>query len=124
MNDMNDVMAEMDFQFFGSGEHGMSVDGMRTVINNDHFLFLDVRTNEEVKYVSFPFAKHIPFDELPKRLEELPKDKCIVTFCSSVFRGAMAYAFLLANGFDEVKGMVAPIEDMVMAFKPGPLAKM
>lgn len=124
MPGMNDIVPEMDFEFFSAGEHGMSVDGMRTALNNDHFLFLDVRSEIEAKYVSFPFAMHIPFNELPERLDELPKDKCIVTFCSSVFRGATAYAYLLSQGFDEVRGMVSPIEDMVMAFKPGPLGKM
>lgn len=123
MDEFNDILKEMDFQFFGSGEHGMSVEDMRHAIGNDHFLFLDVRTNEEVAHVAFPFAKHIPLDELPKRLDELPRDKFIVTFCAAVFRGAIAFAYLRANGFDEVKGLVAPLEDMVMPFKPGPLAK-
>lgn len=124
MNDLNQIFKEMDFQFFGSGEHGMSVDGMRKVLNNDHFVFLDVRSNEEVKYHSFPFALHIPLNELPERLGEVPRDKFVITFCSSVFRGAMAYTYLLANGYEEVKGLTASSEDMAMAFKPGPLSKM
>lgn len=37
MNDLNRAFKEMDFQFFGSGEHGMSIQGMRKVLNNDHF---------------------------------------------------------------------------------------
>ncbi|WP_319541580.1 rhodanese-like domain-containing protein [uncultured Pseudodesulfovibrio sp.] len=123
MEEFNDILEEMDFQFFGSGEHGMSVEDMRHAIGNDHFLFLDVRTNEEVAHVSFPFAKHIPLNELPDRLDELPRDKFIVTFCAAVFRGAIAFAYLRANGFDEVKGLTASLEDMVMPFKPGPLAK-
>jgi hypothetical protein len=36
----------------------------------------------------------------------------------------MAYTYLLANGYEEVKGLTASSEDMAMAFKPGPLAKM
>lgn len=124
MDELNQVFKEMDFQFFGSGEHGMSIDGMRKVLNNDHFVFLDVRTHEEVKYQSFPFALHIPLNEMPDRLNEVPKDKCVIAFCSSVFRGAMAYTYLLANGYEEVKGLTAPSEDMALAFKPGPLAKM
>jgi rhodanese-related sulfurtransferase len=124
MSDLNQILKEMDFQFFGSGEHGMSIEGMRKVVGNDHFLFLDVRTDEEVHYLSFPFAKHIPLNELPERLVEVPKDKFIITFCSSVFRGAVAYTFLLANGYEEVKGLTGSSEDMAQAFKPGPLAKM
>lgn len=124
MSSLNKVITEMDFNFFGSGEHGMSIEGMRKVLGNDHFVFLDVRCEKEVAYVSFPFAVHIPLNELPERLEELPKDKMIVTFCSSVFRGAIAYTYLLANGFEEVKGLTASMEEMIQAFKPGPLANM
>ena len=124
MSNLNQIIKEMDFQFFGSGEHGMSIEEMRKVLNNDHFLFLDVRTNEEANHLSFPFAMHIPLDELPDRLDEVPRDKFVVTFCAAVFRGAIAYTYLLANGYDEVKGLIGASEDIVMAFKPGPLAKM
>lgn len=124
MSGLNEVLAEMDFDFLGSGEHSMNVEGMRTVLGNDHFVFLDVRTDRETEYVRFPFAVHIPLNELPERLGELPEGKCIVPFCSSVFRSAMAYAFLRANGFGEVKGLAVSMETMIQAFKPGPLAKM
>lgn len=124
MNELNQVLREMDFEFLGSGEHSMSIEGMRKVLGNDHFVFLDIRSHKEVEYLSFPFAIHIPLNELPERLRELSKDKFIIAFCSSVFRGAVAYTFLRANGFEEVKGLTASFEEMVKAFKPGPLAKM
>ena len=124
MEKLNQMLSKMDFDFFSAGKHGMSIDGMRKVLGNDHVVFLDVRSNKEAQYLSFPFAVHIPMDELPGRLEELPRDKCIVAFCSSVFRGAIAYTYLRANGFDEVKGLTASMEEMISAFKPGPLAKM
>jgi rhodanese-related sulfurtransferase len=124
MKALDQIVAEMDFDFLGSGEHTMSVEGMRKVLNNDHFVFLDIRTDQEQAYVTFPFATHIPLHELPARLEELPKDKFIVTFCTSVFRGAVAYTLLRAHGFEEVKGLAASMEELVKIFKPGPLAKM
>ncbi|WP_319471947.1 rhodanese-like domain-containing protein [uncultured Pseudodesulfovibrio sp.] len=124
MEEFNDILEEMDFDFFSTGEHGMSVEAMRHAIGNDHFFFLDVRTNEEVAHVSFPFATHIPLEELPERLNEVPRDKFVVTFCAAIFRGAIAYAYLRANGYDEVKGLTAPLEGMVMPFKPGPLGQL
>jgi hypothetical protein len=36
----------------------------------------------------------------------------------------VAYTYLRANGFDEVKGLAASMEDLVKIFKPGPLSKM
>ncbi len=123
MNELNRIITEMDFAFFGSGQHGMSVENMKKNLGNEHFLFLDVRSNEETGYVSFPFARHIPLNELPKRINELPKDKLVVAFCSSVFRGVIAYTYLLSQGFEEVKALTANTEDMVKVFKPGPLYK-
>ncbi len=124
MSDLNTLVTQMDFKFFSSGAHSMSIDGMRKVLGDDHYIFLDVRTHEEVKYLCFPFALHIPMNELPDRLNEVPKEKFIIPFCSSVFRGALAYMYLKANGYEEVKGLTASSEDMASAFKPGPLSKM
>lgn len=124
MNELDETLTEMDFDFLGNGKHAMSVDGMRKVLDNEHFIFLDVRTEKEKGYCDFPFAKHIPLHELPGRLDELSKDKCIIAFCSSIFRGAVAYTYLRANGFAEVKGLTATMEEMIGAFKPGPLSKM
>lgn len=124
MKELDVVLEEMDFEFLGSGEHSMNIEGMRKALKNDHFMFLDIRSEEEVSYTTFPFAASIPLHDLPKKYEELPKDKCIVVFCSSIFRAAVAYTYLRAKGFDEVKGLTVPMEDMVKAFKPGPLSKM
>jgi rhodanese-related sulfurtransferase len=124
MDLLDQVVSDMDFHFFGAGEHGMSVEDLRKALGNSHYLFLDVRTKREAEYAAFPFAVHIPLEELPERLSELPRDKMIVTFCASVFRGAIAYTYLLAKGFEDVKGMTATGEEMITALKPGPLATM
>lgn len=124
MKDLNQILQAMDFQFLGSGRHSMSIDGMKKALSDEQFVFLDVRTDEEVKYLAFPFALHIPLNELPERLAQVPKDKLIVPFCSSIFRGAVAYLYLVANGYEKVKCLTAATEDMSQVFKPGPLAKM
>lgn len=126
MKTLDDAVAEMDFDFLSSGEHSMSVEGMRKALGNgeDNVVFLDVRSDKELEYLSLPFAKHIPLHELPERISELPKDKLIVTYCSSIFRAGIAYTYLRANGFENVKGLTAFIEDMVKAFKPTPLSNM
>jgi rhodanese-related sulfurtransferase len=121
MESFDDILKEMDFDFFGSGEYGMSLEEAQRVLSNDHFIFLDIRTSEEVERVTFPFAKHIPLNELPDRLDELPKDKFIVPFCASVFRAAMAYVYLLTKGYDEVKGLTATTDQLATILKPGPL---
>ena len=39
MKDMNELIAEMDFEYLGSGTHAMGVEGMRKNLHNDHYLF-------------------------------------------------------------------------------------
>ena len=45
------------------------------------FVILDVRSAEGYRAGHVPGAVHIPFEELPKRMKELPKDKDIITYC-------------------------------------------
>jgi rhodanese-related sulfurtransferase len=124
MKALENVIREMDFDFFGSGEHAMSPEGVRQVLDNDHFVFLDVRADEEARYLTFPFAVRIPLHELPDRIDELPRDKCIVTFCASIFRAAIAYTLLMAKGFEEVKGVPVCCDELAVIFKPGPIYSM
>ncbi|SKA74738.1 rhodanese-like domain-containing protein [Desulfobaculum bizertense] len=114
-------LEKMDFEFFATGQYSFHVDEAVNLITNPHFLFLDVRAPEEVKYVEFPFAKHIPLDELPKRLDELPRDKFIVPFCASSFRAALAFGYLLSQGYDEVKALAEGSDALAGVLKPGPL---
>jgi len=114
-----DVLREMDIEFLVAGEYGITVDEAANFIDHDHFMFLDVRTNEEYMHLAFSFAKHIPLSELPDRVEELPCDKFIITFCVSGFRAAMAYAFLRTQGYDEIKALKGRLDQLAGAMTPG-----
>jgi rhodanese-related sulfurtransferase len=65
-------------------------------------LLLDVRPAIEYEHGHLPDAVSIPIDELPGRLDDLPRDKRIVAYC----RGAYclfadeAVALLRRHGFD------------------------
>ena len=119
-----DVLREMDIEFLVSGEYGITVDDAVTFIGNDHFLFLDVRTQEEKDHLTFTFAQHIPLHELPDRVHELPRDKFIITFCVSGFRAAMAYAFLRTQDFDEIKALKGRLDQLAGAMTPGRFYRM
>jgi rhodanese-related sulfurtransferase len=62
-------------------------------------LLLDVRTASEFARGNLAGAINIPLDELPDRLGELPKDKTIVTYCSSGSRASQAADLLRRQGF-------------------------
>jgi NADPH-dependent 2,4-dienoyl-CoA reductase/sulfur reductase-like enzyme/rhodanese-related sulfurtransferase len=60
---------------------------------------LDVRTEEEHTSGSIPGARNIPIDTLRSRLDELPKDRQIITYCQVGQRGYLATRILSQNGF-------------------------
>lgn len=61
---------------------------------------LDVRTQEEWDEYHAPNTTLIPLDELPSRLNELPKDQEIVVVCRSGNRSQQARDILLQAGFN------------------------
>jgi NADPH-dependent 2,4-dienoyl-CoA reductase/sulfur reductase-like enzyme/rhodanese-related sulfurtransferase len=65
-------------------------------------LLLDVRTSEEFKAGHIPDAVSLPVDELRSRLDELPRDRPIVTYCEVGQRGYLATRILNQSGFDAV----------------------
>lgn len=67
------------------------------------FFFLDVRTVGEHEQVRLPGASLIPLASLRGRLDEIPRDKEIVTFCSISLRGYEAALVLRAAGFKNVR---------------------
>ena len=68
-------------------------------------ILLDIRTNEEQRRHPFDGATHIPLQDLRNRLNELPKDRPIYTFCTVGLRGYLAYRILIQHGFEKVKNL-------------------
>lgn len=62
-------------------------------------LLLDVRTALEYRQGHVPGAVHIPVDSLRRRLEELPRDQPIRTYCHVGQRSYVACRILNQNGF-------------------------
>ena len=115
----DEVLREMDLDYLVMGEYGITVEEATKFIDHEHFVFLDLRTKEEHDHLMFPRAMHIPIHELPDRLGEVPRDKFIITFCVSGFRGAMGYAYLRTQGYVEVKVMKGRLDQMAGAITPG-----
>ena len=62
---------------------------------------LDVRTPAEYGAWHIPGAVLIPYTELRQRLDEVPRDKPVYTYCRSGFRSYIAYCVLKHNGWDQ-----------------------
>ncbi|MDD2368971.1 MAG: rhodanese-like domain-containing protein [Sulfuricurvum sp.] len=61
--------------------------------------FVDIRFKEEQSTWGFPFMKQIPLNELPSRLNELDKNKTIVTVCPHYDRAEIARLYLILKGY-------------------------
>lgn len=73
-------------------------------------VILDVRNAEEVKSGMIPSAKNISAEEIKEKAGEIPKDKLIVTQCSTGVRAEMAYHALKDLGYTNVKFLNAKID--------------
>ncbi len=65
----------------------------------DDIIVLDVRSNEEVEKGSFKTSLSIPLDELQYRLDELDREKDIITHCTSGQRALIGYHILKKAGY-------------------------
>lgn len=73
---------------------------MLALVEEGKAIVVDIRFREEFEVWHMNFAKNIPLNELPKRLNELPKDKLIITACPHYDRSSMARIFLTLNGYN------------------------
>jgi queuine tRNA-ribosyltransferase len=63
---------------------------------------IDVRTPAEYVEGHVPGSHHIPLDELPASLEQLPRDRTLYLMCHSGSRSDYAGKWLAQQGFDVV----------------------
>ncbi|XPV76918.1 MAG: rhodanese-like domain-containing protein [Desulfovibrio sp.] len=123
MNDsfMDDILKEMDFHAFGSGEFTASPTEVMNALNKTETVFLDVRTEEEHALCSYPFAQHVPLQQLPDALNTLPQNRLFIVFSSSAFEASVGSFYLRANNYDEVKTFVGGVDALTPLLKPSPL---
>lgn len=60
---------------------------------------IDIRFREEFEAWNMGTALNIPLNELPDRLDEIDKDKIIVTACPHKDRAILGRIFLVLNGY-------------------------
>ena len=64
------------------------------------------------------FGIHIPLNELPDRLEEIPRDKLVCIVCPGKVRAVMAMCYLVSEGFENVKVLSASHSEVLDRVKP------
>ena len=68
----------------------------------EDFVLLDVREDHEREIAKLSGDRHIPMNQIPQRLDELPKDAPIVVYCRSGGRSMNVCAYLESQGDTDV----------------------
>ncbi len=113
----------LDFDYWSTGQHKITPTAFLEKWAANEAVLLDVRTEIEADHVHLPIALHIPINQLPKRLNEIPRDKLVATFCSGGDRANVAFAFLHAQGFENVRVLKGGYAELMTALLPGKLRK-
>lgn len=75
----------------------------------DSFFLLDVREPHEYDIARIPNSNLIPLQQLPGRLNELPRDQKILVHCRSGVRSAKAVEMMQQSGFKDVHNITGGI---------------
>lgn len=70
----------------------------RILAGKDKPALLDVRTPGERAQNKIPGSVHIPLQQLPRRLKEVPKGESLVVYCAGGYRSAIAASLIMAAG--------------------------
>lgn len=89
---------------FGSSTGNINVVELKEKMdaNPSGVFYLDVRTPMEFKTKSIKGFKNIPVDQVPNKLNQIPKNKEVVVICQSGARSSSAVRFLRSNGYENV----------------------
>ncbi len=123
MKELDDLYRSCTLDYFESGMYRIMMEDFLALKKEDKAIMLDLRSKEEAELVSLSFALNIPIAELPDRLAEVPRDKVIVAFCASSVRAVMAFVYLQAAGFKDVKILTDKLQDLTANFMPPFVAK-
>ncbi len=75
----------------------------------EQFTLLDVRKKGEFEEGHLEGARHIYVGELPDRVDEVPEDGPVVTFCGSGRRAIIAASVLCRAGFESVENCLGSV---------------
>ena len=87
-----------DFDYDARIEMKVKSEKLLDLLEDGKAVLVDIRYKEEQQAWGPSFALKIPLNELPDRINELPKDKIIVTACPHKDRAIIAMTYLRSKG--------------------------
>ncbi len=87
---------------------------LKEKLHDKNLFLLDVRTPDEYTICKIKNSNLIPLQELPNRINEIPKDKEIIVYCHHGPRSLRAASFLKEKGFNvkSLKGGINSFSDL------------
>jgi len=73
-------------------------------------VLLDVREDDELALASLDGALHVPMNEVPSRLPEIPKDAAVAVLCHVGARSFAVARYLAGNGYTTVYNVAGGID--------------
>ena len=121
---LREKIKSMDMDFFISGKHKITAEKFLELWSRGEAILLDIRLEKETEIVPpMKLGINIPINELPDRLNEIPKDKLVVTACQKEVRGTIAYMYLLSEGFENVRALSGGLDNLFVLMKPKMILK-
>lgn len=116
-------LADMDLSFWGTAQHKVTPAQFFERQASEGAVLLDLRSPEEVSQLAIPFALHVPINELPYRLGEVPDDRLVAAFCSSATRAMVAWVYLQLHGLDKARILDARYDELTSELLPNKVYK-
>ena len=79
---------------------------------------LDVREDEELALCAIDGALHIPMQEVPPRIADLPRNQPLVVICHHGGRSDQVAQFLRGQGFSNVHNLAGGIDSWALMVDP------
>ena len=87
------------FDYLARKEMKIGTEEMLKLVSEHKVQVIDIRFKEEYEAWHTGFARNIPLNELPGRLNELDKNKLIITVCPHNDRANIARMYLHLKGY-------------------------
>ena len=125
---MEQILKQLTLEdYFGKGKHKITPEEF---FEKEDCFLLDVRSREEADTISIKMnchanveSRNIPLNEVPDRINEIPKEKFIGIFCTTHVRSGIVFAYLLSKGFSDVRIIEGGFPALTGALKPGKILK-
>jgi rhodanese-related sulfurtransferase len=76
----------------------------------EEYSLLDVREPDEREVAVIEPSLHVPMNDVPRRLAEIPKDKKLIVYCHHGTRSMMVAGYLQGAGYDSVANLDGGID--------------